>query len=56
VHFWSGIVNVVDDIVASEGIPTRAHGVRHVGIFVGTKSAFHFNEINLGMRLLGTHW
>jgi hypothetical protein len=40
--------------VASGGIPTRGHGARHVGIFVGTKSTFHFSEIGLGMRL-GPH-
>jgi hypothetical protein len=40
--------------VALGGIPTRGHGVRHVGIFVGTISTFHFNENGLGMRL-GPH-
>jgi hypothetical protein len=28
------------DFVASRGIPTRGQGVRHVGIFVGTRSTF----------------
>jgi hypothetical protein len=40
--------------VASRGIPTRGHGVRHVGIFVGTRLAFRLSEIGLGMRL-GPH-
>ena len=39
------------DFVASRGIPTRGQGVRHVGIFVGTKSTFHFSEIDIRMRL-----
>jgi hypothetical protein len=30
----------VDAFVASGGIPTRGHGVRHVGIFVGTRLPF----------------
>ena len=33
------------------GIPTRGQGVKHVGISVGTSSAFCFSEIDLGMRL-----
>jgi hypothetical protein len=40
--------------VASGGIPTRGHGVRHVGIFVGTRLAFRFSENTLGMTL-GPH-
>jgi hypothetical protein len=44
----------VDDIVASRGIATRGQGVRHVGIFVGTRLAFCFSEIGLGIRL-GPH-
>jgi hypothetical protein len=40
--------------VASGGIPTRGRGVRHVGIFVGTRLAFRFSEIGLGLRL-GPH-
>jgi hypothetical protein len=44
----------VNDIVASRGIPTKGHGVRNVGIFVGTRSTFLFSEIDLGMRL-GPH-
>jgi hypothetical protein len=44
----------VDHIVALRGIPTRGHGARHVGIFIGTISSFRLNEIGLGMSL-GTH-
>jgi hypothetical protein len=44
----------VEAFVASGGIPTRGQGVRHVGIFVGTRLAFRFSEIGLGMRL-GPH-
>jgi hypothetical protein len=44
----------VEDFVASGGVPTRGRGVRDVGILVGTKLAFHFSEIGLGMRL-GPH-
>jgi hypothetical protein len=44
----------VEAFVALVGIPTRGHGVRHVGIFVGTRLAFHFSENALGMRL-GPH-
>jgi hypothetical protein len=40
--------------VASRGIHTRSRGIEHVGIFVGTRSAFHFNEISPEMRL-GPH-
>jgi hypothetical protein len=40
--------------VASQGIPTRGHGIRHVGIFVGTRLLFCFSENALGMRL-GPH-
>jgi hypothetical protein len=32
----------VDAFVASGGIPTRGHGVRHVGIFVGTRLHLSF--------------
>jgi hypothetical protein len=32
----------VEAFVASGGIPTRGHGVRHVGIFVGTKITLSF--------------
>jgi hypothetical protein len=41
----------VETFVASRGIPTRGHGVGHVGIFVGTRLLFHFSENALGMRL-----
>jgi hypothetical protein len=41
--------------VASGGIPTRGCGVRHVGIFIGTKLLFPFSEHSIGMRL-GPHW
>jgi hypothetical protein len=44
----------VEDFVASGGIPTRGHGVRHVGIFVGTILLFCFSENSLGMKL-GIH-
>jgi hypothetical protein len=44
----------VDAFVASGGIPTRGHGVRHVGIFVGTRLHFRFSENALGMKL-GLH-
>jgi hypothetical protein len=44
----------VDAFVALGGIPTRGHGVRHVGIFVGTISHLCFSETALGMRL-GPH-
>jgi hypothetical protein len=44
----------VDAFVASRDIPTRGQGVRHVGIFVGTRLHFHFSENGLGMRL-GPH-
>jgi hypothetical protein len=37
--------------VASGGISTKGQGVKHVGIFVGTKSTFHFCEIGPRMRL-----
>jgi hypothetical protein len=40
--------------VAFGGIPTRGQGVMHVGISVGTRLAFRFNEIGPGMRL-GPH-
>ena len=40
----------VKAFVASGGISSRGQGVRHVGIFVGTKLAFRFGEIGLGMR------
>jgi hypothetical protein len=36
--------------VASEGIPTRGQGVRHVGIFVVTILSFHFGENPLGFE------
>jgi hypothetical protein len=42
------------DFVASGGIPTRGQGVRHVGIFIGTRLAFQFGEIPLGFEL-GLH-
>jgi hypothetical protein len=44
----------VDDIVASGGILARGQSVRHVGMFFGTRLAFHFSEISLGMSL-GRH-
>jgi hypothetical protein len=44
----------VDAFVALRGVPTRGHGIRHVGIFVGTILLFRFNENALGMRL-GPH-
>jgi hypothetical protein len=44
----------VEAFVASGGIPTRGHGVRHVGIFVGTRLLFRFSENALGMKL-GLH-
>jgi hypothetical protein len=47
-------VQLVDAFVASGGIPTRGHGVRHVGIFVGTRLLFRFSENALGMKL-GLH-
>jgi hypothetical protein len=37
-------VIIVEAFVASGGIPTRGHGGRHVGIFVGTKLLFCFSE------------
>jgi hypothetical protein len=40
--------------VYSGGIPTRGQGVRCVGIFIGTNCEFHFNEIDIEMRL-GPH-
>jgi hypothetical protein len=40
--------------VASGGIPTRSRGVKHVRIFVGTRSAFRFSEISPKMKL-GPH-
>jgi hypothetical protein len=49
-----GIDHATVDFVASGGIPTRGRGVRHVGIFVGTRLVFRFSEIGLGMRL-GPH-
>ena len=39
------------DFVAQGGIPTRGQGVKHVGIFLGTKLAFFFSE-----NLLGFEW
>jgi hypothetical protein len=36
--------------VASGGIPTRGQGVRHVGIFVGTRLVFRFSELGPRMR------
>jgi hypothetical protein len=47
-------VDFVDAFVALGDIPTRDQGVKQVGIFVGTKLAFCFGEIGLGMRL-GPH-
>ena len=47
-------VSLVDAFVASGGIPTRGHGVRHVGILVGTRLHLRFHENALGMRL-GPH-
>jgi hypothetical protein len=44
----------VDAFVASRGIPTRGHGVRHVGIFVGTRLHLRFSENTFRMRL-GPH-
>jgi hypothetical protein len=44
----------VEAFVALRGIPTSGHGVRHVGIFVGTRLLFHFGENSLGMKL-GLH-
>jgi hypothetical protein len=44
-------VNVVEYFVASVGIPTRGHGVRNLGIFVGTILHLQFSENALGMRL-----
>jgi hypothetical protein len=41
-------------VVALRGIITRGQGVKHVGIFVGTRLAFRFSEVSLGMRL-GPH-
>jgi hypothetical protein len=41
-------------IVVSGDIPTKGQGVKHVGIFIGTKLALCFNEIVLEMRL-GPH-
>jgi hypothetical protein len=38
----------VDVFVASGGIPTSGLGVRHVGIFVGTRLHFRFSENALG--------
>jgi hypothetical protein len=37
--------------VALGGIPTRGQGVRDVGIFIGTRLAFCFSEIDPRMRL-----
>jgi hypothetical protein len=37
-------VSNVDVFVASRGIPTRGLGVKHVGIFVGTRLHFRFGE------------
>ena len=48
------IEDIFYDFVASGNIPTRGHGVRHVGIFVGTKLHFHFRENALGF-VLGFH-
>jgi hypothetical protein len=48
------IEDIFYDFVASGNIPTRGHGVRHVGIFVGTKLHLLFSENTLGMRL-GPH-
>jgi hypothetical protein len=45
---------LVDDFVASGGIPTSGQGVRHVEISVATRLAFRFSENTLGMRL-GPH-
>jgi hypothetical protein len=44
----------VEAFVVSGGIPTRGHGVRHVGIFVGTRLHLRFSENTLGIRL-GPH-
>jgi hypothetical protein len=44
----------VDAFVASRGIPIRDHGVRHIGILVGTRLHLRFSENSLGMRL-GPH-
>jgi hypothetical protein len=41
----------IDAFVASRGIPTRGHGVRHVGLFVGTRLHPRFSENSHGMRL-----
>jgi hypothetical protein len=47
-------VLLVDAFVASEGIPTRGHGIGHMGLFVGTRLLFCFGENALGMKL-GIH-
>jgi hypothetical protein len=47
-------VKLVDAFVALGGIPTRGYGVKHVGIFIGTRLHFCFNENALGMKL-GLH-
>jgi hypothetical protein len=38
------------DFVASGGIPTRSHGARLVGNFVGISLAFRFVKIGLELR------
>jgi hypothetical protein len=44
----------VEAFVPLGGIPTRGHGVRDVGIFVGTILFFRFRENALEMKL-GLH-
>jgi hypothetical protein len=50
----SNLVVIVDVFVASGDIPTRSHGVKHVGIFVGTRLLFRFGE-NAPRMKLGLH-
>jgi hypothetical protein len=44
----------VDAFVALRGIPTRGHGFKHLGIFVGTISHIGFSKNAQGMKL-GPH-
>jgi hypothetical protein len=50
----SSLRGSVEYFVASGGIPTRGHGVMHVGIFIGAILFFCFSENSLGMKL-GIH-
>jgi hypothetical protein len=48
------IEEIVEAFVASGGISTKGHGVRHVGIFIDTRLHLSFSKNTLGMRL-GLH-